>query len=61
MANEVDELSDSLSEFQRRFAQLPDVEEPPQTFLHLLGQESEETNWTATTKCSKLLSRNIKR
>jgi hypothetical protein len=45
MANEADELSDSLSEFQRRFAQLPDVEEPPQTLLHLLGQESEETDW----------------
>jgi hypothetical protein len=50
MANEdeelsVEEVSDSLSEFQRRFAQLPDVEEPPQTFLHLLGQESEETDW----------------
>jgi hypothetical protein len=41
----VEEVSDSLSEFQRRFAQLPDIEEPPQTFLHLLGQESEETDW----------------
>jgi hypothetical protein len=41
----VEEVSDSLSEFQRRFAQLPDVEEPPQTFLHLLGQESKETDW----------------
>jgi hypothetical protein len=45
MANEAEELSDSLSEFQRRFAQLPDVEEPPQTFLQLLGQESKETDW----------------
>lgn len=45
MSNEGEELSDSLSEFQRRFAQLPDVEEPPQTFLHLLGKESEETDW----------------
>ena len=45
MADEAEELSDSLSEFQRRFAQLPDVEEPPQTFLQLLGQESEETDW----------------
>ena len=45
MANEGEELEDSLSEFQRRFAQLPDVEEPPQTFLHLLGQGSKETDW----------------
>ena len=45
MVNEAEELEDSLSEFQRRFAQLPDVEEPPQTFLQLLGQESKETDW----------------
>lgn len=50
MANEVEELSveelrNSLPEFQRRFAQLPDIEEPPQTFLQLLGQEFEETDW----------------
>ena len=50
MANEVDEsnieeVRNSLSKFQHRFAQLPDVEEPPQTFLQLLGQESEETDW----------------
>lgn len=45
MSNEVEELDDTLSKFQQRFAQLPDVEEPPQTFLHLLGQESKETDW----------------
>jgi len=50
MVNEAGELStekvdDSLSKFQRRFAQLPDVEEPPQTVLQILGQEYKETDW----------------
>lgn len=45
MVNETAELSDALSEFQRRFAQLPDVEEPPQTLLHVLRRESKETYW----------------
>jgi hypothetical protein len=45
MASETEEPSDTLSEFQRRFAQLPDVEEPPQTLLHVLRRGSKETYW----------------
>ncbi len=45
MSNEAEELRNSLSEFQRRFAQLPDVEALPKTLLHVLRRGSKETYW----------------
>lgn len=45
MANEGEELSDSLSEFQRRFAQLPEIEEPPQTTFQVINRSSREVYW----------------
>jgi hypothetical protein len=45
MASETEELSDTLSEFQRRFAQLPDVEEPPKTIFQVINRSSRETYW----------------
>jgi hypothetical protein len=45
MANEAEELSNSLSEFQRRFAQLPEIEEPPQTTFQVINRSSREVYW----------------
>ena len=45
MPSETEELSDTLSEFQRRFAQLPDVEEPPKTIFQVINRSSRETYW----------------
>lgn len=45
MTNDVKELSNSLAEFQQNFMQLSNVEEPPQTLLHILHRETKETYW----------------
>jgi hypothetical protein len=45
MASEPSELSETLAEFQQRFTQLPDIEEPPRTLLHVLNRQRRETYW----------------